>query len=102
MKKKKIGVSAGVIKFLQRWIFEGNSHHNDITHPWRKGGGKCRTLSLLNLDGLQSNFSLWSVDICLSLSLLVHPSVIHIWLPFAVKFWDLLCNLAIPYLAVSC
>ena len=31
----------------------------------------------------------------------VHPSV-NIWLTFAFKFWNLLCNPAIPSSAVSC
>ena len=32
----------------------------------------------------------------------VCPSVVHIWLTSVSKFWNLLCNSAIPSIAVSC
>ena len=58
-----------------------------------------RTDRMLNsLARLQSNSS-WRID---DVPLSVCPFVVHIWLNFACKFWNLLCNLAMLSLAVSC
>ena len=58
--------------------------------------GYWSSITVQFLVGLQSNFDLWIDDVRLPVCLSVRLYVVHVWLNFAFKFWNVLCNLALP------